>query len=470
VPGSSASVLVRGSGAASRRLQGRPFGRGRIRPAWRALGIFLLVLSLGTVLLTLPWASASGAWTAPLDAFFTAASAFTGTGLVVVDTGTYWSGLGQTVILVLIVLGGIGVMASTAVVLVVIGRRADLRSRLMIRDGSGGQVGDTRSIVMRTIRFTVSLTAAGAVVLTALAWLRAPDDPASAAWWGLFHAASSFNNAGFDLTAGSRGMAPYASDPAMLAALMGLMLVGSLGLVVCADLWQWRQTRHLSLGTRIVIATTSVLIVLGMIGLLLVEWDNPQTLGTLDPVDRPVNALFTSISARSTGMSTLDIGGLRPESLTLVTFLMFIGGAVGSTAGGIRVSTLAVLAIVTFSTLRRRSEPAAFGARLGSHTIHAAITVTLISVTVVVLGVLLLQSATRAPAAARGAIAFDTVSAFSTTGLSVGDIGALDEPARIVLTGCMLLGRLSILWLAIVFSRGPAHSDVRKPRGSIDVA
>jgi trk system potassium uptake protein TrkH len=434
------------------------------------LGVFLAVLLLATAMLILPWASASGVWTSPLDAFFTATSAFTGTGLVVVDTATYWSGLGQAVILVLIMLGGIGVMAGTAIVLVVIGRRADLRSRLIIREGSGGRVGETRSIVIRTVRFTVAVTVVGAVVVTVLTWLRAPGDPLVAAWWGLFHAASAFNNAGFDLVAGSRGMTAYASDPVMLLALMALMLIGSLGLVVCADLWQARATRRVSLETRIVIMTTGVLIVVGAIVMLLVEWDNAGTIGALRPVDRPVNALFASISARSTGMTTLDLDRLRPESLTLLTFLMFIGGAVGSTAGGIRVTTLAVLAIVAGSTLRRRSEPTALGARLGPHTVHAAVTVTLISVSVVVVGVLLLQYATSAPASERAAIAFDTVSAFSTTGLSVGSIGALEDPAQIVLTGCMLLGRLSILWLAIVFSQGPARSDVRRPRGSIHVA
>jgi trk system potassium uptake protein TrkH len=436
----------------------------------RIVAAFAVVLALGTTILMLPPASATGDWTAPVVAFFTAVSAFTGTGLVVVDTGTYWSGLGQLVILGLVMIGGVGVMASTAAVLVARGRRPDLHSRLMISGMAGGTLGQARTIVIRTVAFAAIVIIAGAATLAALVWSRDPDDVLGAAWWALFHAASAFNNAGFDLNGGFSGMIPFASDAAVLLVLMTLMFVGSIGIVVCADLWQARATRRTSVETRLVVTTTVVLVGLGWLGLLAFEWDNLRTLGALGLVDRVLNAAFASVSARSTGMNTLDVGALRPESLTLTTALMFIGGAVGSTAGGIRVNTLAVLAIVVAETLRRHREPVALGRRLGPGTVNAAITVTAIGALVVVGGVLLVELLSMVPVAELGTIAFETVSAFGTVGLSTGVTPSLGDAAQLALAACMLVGRLSILGLAIVFAHGFAAPDARPPRGSIHVA
>ncbi|MFN8620577.1 MAG: potassium transporter TrkG [Chloroflexota bacterium] len=461
------TALAAGPRRAPRELRDRRKPLLERHPTRRLLILFFALLAVGSVALMLPPMSATGAWTDPLTAFFTATSALTGTGLTVVSTPAAWSLAGQAVIMALVMVGGIGVMAGTVMVLVVLGRRADLRSRLMVGATSGAGAGDARSIVIGTARVVTIITLLGACVLAVLFFVHGGLDVGGAAWWGLFFSASAVNNAGFDLT--GQSLIPYASDLDIVAVVSVLMLLGSLGVLALVEPFRTRRWDGLSVETRLVLVGSGVLVVAGALLFALIEWDNPATLGPLDPVARGFNSLFASISARSTGFNTVDIASLRPETQGLTMALMFVGGAVGSTAGGIRVNVLVVLVIVVVSMLQRHREPQAMGRRLEPRVVYYAITVTGIGLAIVGAAVFLMQLVVDSPSPAeRSLIGFEVVSAFGTAGLSNGL--TLGTAGQIGLILCMLLGRLSVLALAILFAGQLRARGGRPPRGIMRVA
>ena len=329
--------------------------------------------------LVTPIASERGTWTSPIDALFTSVSAASDTGLVVVDTADYWSFWGELAIAALITVGGLGIMASTTLA-VLLGRRASLASRATVIDTFGGSLGGARDIVRRAVMFALAVQVVGA----SSSWSCSPspgagEGPAETAWQSIFYSTSAFNNAGFDLVGRERGFTVFASQPLMLLTTAVLIVIGGLGFVIAGDLGRHRRWRPLAVETKLVVVATAVLIVAGAVVLGLVEWSNPRTLGPLGLIDKLVNSLFASITPRSAGFSALDMRAMRPESDTMTTLLMFIGSASGSTGGGIKVNTLAVLILVVLATAGRRSEPEAFGRRIAVDTIARAVTVLMVS-------------------------------------------------------------------------------------------
>lgn len=415
-----------------------------------ALG-FLVLIAIGTGLLILPVSAVSGEWTRPVTALFTATSAVCVTGLVVVDTATYWSPFGQAVILGLIQVGGFGFMTgSTLLLLLLVGRRTALADRIRAQEAAGARdLGSVRQVVRRVALFSIVAEGVGALVL-GVAFLVRYGDVAKAAWHGLFHSISAFNNAGFDLMGGFASLNGFADDPFVFVPLGVLIFLGGLGVAIVGDALGKRRWSRLALETKLVLATTVVLLLAGMSALLVFEWSNPETLGALPPPLRPLNALFESVSFRTAGMSTIPIGELTDSSLISAIALMFIGGASGSTAGGIKVTTFAILLFTIISTARGRSFTEAFGRRVTAEVVARALSVALLAVAIVFGGTLALEVT-----GAEGTfiqIAFETVSAFGTVGHTTGITPTLGEPSLIVLVVAMFVGRLGPLTLVLALS------------------
>ena len=420
-------------------------------PAIVLVAGFAIVIAIGTVLLMLPASSAGGAWTPFVEALFTATSAVCVTGLVVLDTGTYWSPFGHVVILGLIQVGGFGFMTgSTVLLLLLLGRRTGLRDRVLVQASTGvPELGSVTALIKRIAAFTIVAESLGAVALT-VAFLARDHAAGEAAWWGLFHSVSAFNNAGFDLTGGFRSLSGFADDPWVLAPIAVLIVLGGLGYAIVGDAIAKRRWGRYALETKIVVATTAVLIAAGTGLIAVFDWSNPATLGALPLEQRPMNALFESITLRTAGFSALDTAALTEASLFVVMALMFIGGASGSTAGGIKVNTFTVLMIAIVSTARGRPSAEAFGRRIQHIVIYRALSVALLSIAVV-FGIALAIELT-AHAATFVQVLFEAVSAVGTVGASTGITPGLPDPARLALAIAMFIGRLGPLTLVLALA------------------
>lgn len=407
------------------------------------IGGFAGLIAIGTLLLALPPMSEAGTWTSLVDALFTATSAVCVTGLVVVDTATHWSPLGELTIFALLQLGGFGIATSSTLLLVLaMGRRTGLRDRLRVQESTGAPtLGSVLPLLRRIAVFTAVVQACGAAILIAVR-LAAGDDPLRAAWWGLFHAGSAFNNAGFDLVGGFRSLTGSAGDPVVLATIGALIVLGGLGYAILADVAVRRRWGRLSLETKLVLVSTAILLVGGGILLAVFEWDNPATLGGMPPASRLANAAFLSVSARTAGFNSVDTGSLLAHSIFLLLGLMFVGGASGSTAGGIKVGTFGVLLVAVFSVGRGDPSATAFGRRIPHTIVYRSLAVALLSAVVVFGGTLAVEVTSEVDFIA---VLFETVSAFGTVGLSTGITPGLPDAALLALAAVMFIGRLGPL-------------------------
>lgn len=439
-----------------------------VRAALAVLIGFATIIAIGTVLLASPFASRSGQGTGLVDALFTSVSAASDTGLAVVDTGDHWNVFGQAVLAVLMFLGGIGIMAG-ATVAVLLGRRATLERRAQVSDTFGGNLGTARDIVRGTVIFAVAAQLAGAIVFAAVFVVdgsRVPQD--GPIWNAVFQSISAFNNAGLDLIGGGRGFTAFADRPLLLLVTASLIVLGGLGFVISLDLASKRRWRPLALETKLVVVGTIALIGIGWVALLGFEWTNSATLGALSPLDRLVNGFFMAVSPRSAGFSSVDMSDLRAETDLVLAALMFIGGASGSTAGGIKVGTLAVLVLVAVSVAGQREEPEAFGRRVPSTAVYRAIAVFFLFAVMNAAGIVLVAAVSSAPI---GNVAFETVSALGTVGLSLGGTSDYGDAARVALTACMFLGRLGPLAVIILLfgRRSAPTAAIHRPEEPIRI-
>ncbi len=406
------------------------------------------IIFAGAIVLTTPLASADGRWTPFLDALFTATSAVCVTGLAVVDTGTYWSGIGQATVLLLIQLGGLGFMTSSTLLLLALRRQTSLRERMLLSEahGSGG-VGSVLALTKKVALFTAVAEAAGAGILT-LRFL-AELDPLRAVWWGVFHAVSAFNNAGFDVTGDFRSLISYQDDPVVLLTVAGLLMTGGLSYNVVEDLVRRRGFTRLSVDTKLVLVTTAALVAIGTVALLFTERNNPDTLGALPTGPRLLNAFFQAVTPRTAGFSSVDIGKVTDSGLFVMIALMFIGGASGSTAGGIKVQTFSLLFFAIVSAVRGSPHVQAFRREVPLVHVMRAIAVALLSIAVVFSAAFAL-SATEGFAFLR--VLFEAVSAFGTVGLSTGITPETTALGRVVLILTMFTGRLGPLTLVLALA------------------
>ena len=424
---------------------------------------FAAVILIGTLLLMLPFSSASGHSLRFIDALFTATSATCVTGLVVVDTGSYFSGFGQTVILVLIQIGGLGFMTMATLFALLMKRKISLRDRLILQEAmnQSSMEGIVR-LIRKVLVYSLVIEASCAVLLT-LRW--AADMPfGRALYYGLFHAVSMFNNAGFDIFGDYRSLTAYAGDPVVNIVVMFLIISGGIGFIVMADLIDYRKSRRLLLHSKVVLSTTAALILTGALVIFVFEFTNTRTLGSLNLGSKIWAAFFQAVSPRTAGPNTVDIAGMRQASQFFIVVLMFIGASPGSTGGGIKTTTFTLMVGAVVSMLRGREDIVLFRYRLAQERVFKALTITLLALLLIVSVSMVLSTTEGRPFLM---ILFETTSAFATVGLSMGMTPELSEAGKILLCLTMFAGRLGLLTLAYALGPKQGKPLYKYPEGKM---
>ncbi len=436
-----------------------------LHPTRLIIAAYLVVVSVGALLLLLPVAVSGQSAGVGIDtAVFTAASALTVTGLTVVDTATEWSRFGQVVILGLIQLGGFGITTFASVLAVLVFRRLGLRARLATQlEQNQADSGNLRSLVKRIAVFYVIVEVLGAIVLTGVFWRSSDDGFFSALWTGTFHAISAFNNAGFSTF--TNNLVGYSGEVAVLAPVMLLVIIGGIGFPVVLEVVNTRwHYRRWSIHTRLTLFTTAALLVVATFGYAVLEWNNPGTFGTMGSgAERALNSAFAAVTPRTAGFNTFDYGQSGPGAQFLTSTLMLIGGGSASAAGGIKVTTFALLGFVIIAELRSDREVNSFGRRLSEATQRQALAVALLGVGSVALGTLAI--AATSPALAMGDVLFETVSAVGTVGLSTGITPELEPVSRFLMSVLMLLGRLGPVTFGVALVLRRRQLLLRYPEG-----
>jgi trk system potassium uptake protein TrkH len=423
------------------------------------------MILVGMLLLSLPVSAQDAQATNLLDALFTAASAVCVTGLVVVDTGTYWSPFGQAVILVLMQAGGLGFMVSSTLLLVLLGHRTSLRERLRLGEAIGGSpLGDVLRLVRRVALTAFGIEALGALLLAVRFAAELPLG--QALWWGVFHSVSAFTNASFDLTGGFRSLTPYRHDAWILLTISVLIVMGGVGFAALADLAGRRSWRRLTVDTKVVLSLTVALLIGGAAMILALEWSNPATLGALSWPDRLLNAFFHSVVPRSAGFNSLPVGEFRQQTLFVTMALIFIGAASGSTGGGIKVQTFALLLLAILASARSREQIVAYGRAVPNAQVFRALAVAALSIAVIFTVALVLTITEPFPFLH---VLFETVSAFGTDGLTTGMTPDLSVWGRAILSLTMFVGRLGPLTLVLALAARTDRSALRFPQETVRI-
>lgn len=421
---------------------------------------FLGAIAIGTLFLSIPAARAGDGGAPWLVALFTAASAVCVTGLVVVDTGTYWSPLGQGIVLALFQLGGFGIMTSATLLGLLVNRQLGMRSKLLMQAETHTLgVGDLKGVAKLVLAVTAASETLVALALSTRFALAYDFSWPEALWHGLFHSVSAFNNAGFSTWPDS--VSRFVADPLVLVPLMLAIVVGGIGFPVLHELWRSRRSpRPLSIHAALTLWGTAGLLLGGAVLLLLVEWNNPRTLGALDWPSRLLAALFTSVSARTAGFNAIDIGGLTLESLNLHYLLMFIGGGSAGTAGGVKVTTFFVLLLIVWSEVRGYPDVEFKSRRIAGQAQRQALTILVLGAGTIVLATLLIVPMTSLP---YEKVLFEVISAFATVGLSTGITADLPPAGQFILIFLMFAGRVGVVTLAAAIAVNIARRGYRFP-------
>ncbi len=418
----------------------------RYRPGRLVVTTFLAAIAIGSIPLALPVARRPGAEVGLIDAVFTATSAVCVTGLTTLDTSATWSRFGEVVILLLMQIGGLGIMTLASLATVLLSRRMGIRRSLLAGTEMGiVNLGDLRAVIRAIAIFTFASEAVIAVVLT-LRFRAGPDTSwPTAIFDGVFHAVSAFNNAGFSTFAGN--LEQFVGDPVVCLTVVLAVIGGGIGFPVVAELRRnIRRPHQWSLHTKFTLATTGALLAVAFVVMLAIEWQNRSTFGLLSVPEKLVAALFEATSPRTAGFNTVPTGEFRVGTLLLVVLLMAIGGGSGSTAGGIKVSTFAVVLWTSIAELRGDPEVTAFARRIPGALQRQATTIVIVALGSIGTATFLLAMLLPGDVPLT-AVLFETVSAFGTVGLSTGITPELTEPAKALLVLLMFLGRVGPLTL-----------------------
>jgi len=438
-----------------------------LHPSVLLAASFAGAILVGTLLLTLP-VSAVGPPVTPLEALFTATSAVCVTGLTVVDIGTRFSVFGQWVILGLIQAGGLGIMTYALFVSVLLGRRISFQHRVVLQDSlHHSPTTRLKALLRHVIVFTLLIEVTGAALL----WLHWRGEfPGRAAYLGLFHAVSAFCNAGFSPFPDN--LTRYRGDFVVNAVITGLIIVGGLGFLVSLELrdrllqrLRGQRLAPLSLHARVVVTVTASLLACGFLGFLVLEWDNLLRALPLD--EAVLAAWFQSVTPRTAGYNTVDYGSATATTLYLTVFLMFIGASPGSTGGGIKTTSCGLVVALFRARWRGRGQATLFRRTVPHEAMDRAVTVTLLSATLVALSVLVLTFVEQrfAPANTSGpaflALVFEATSAFGTVGLSTGITARLTPLGQLLIIALMFVGRVGPLTVALAAGHSEEKGRIR---------
>ena len=432
-----------------------------------ALG-YILIIIVGTLLLMLPAASQSGKSAGFVPAMFTAVSASCVTGLVVLDTATSWTVFGQAIIITLIQIGGLGFMTIATMFSMLLKRRMGLREReIMVESINTQHIGGIMLLTRKIIAGTVLFETCGALLLATRFIPR--FGPVKGIWYSVFHSVSAFCNAGFDLmgiTEPYASLTGFSDDFVVNFTLCALIIIGGIGFLVWDDIGKKKlRFKYYQLHTKLVLTVTAILLVVPSILFFVFERDFTNAgLGLGHSV---LNSVFDSVTARTAGFNTTDTAALSPASKILTIFLMFIGGSPGSTAGGIKTTTLAVIAVSTFNGITRRQSKGVFGRRLEKDAIHKASSVAFTNMSLAIFGIIAICA--FQPTLDIGDIIFECVSAIGTVGMSTGITRSLTLAPRLIIAFLMFCGRVGSVSFALALMEKRAAPPIKNPREKITI-
>ncbi|MEO1146624.1 MAG: TrkH family potassium uptake protein [Cyanobacteria bacterium J06638_22] len=431
---------------------------------------FLAVIAIGTLLLSLPFAIADGSWGNFVTSFFTATSAVCVTGLIVEDTGTYFSFFGQFLIVLLVQIGGLGYMTANTFLLLLLGRRLGLRDKLAVQQSLDKQgLSGAGQLVKSIIAVTLIFELMGAFMMIPL--FARDFDLDEAIWLAVFHSVSAFNNAGFSLFPDS--FIRYATSLPMNLILSLLIIVGGIGYQVIMETFFWLRDRFsgsterdvFPLNFKVVVSTTIFLLIFGTIASFLVESHNEETLESFSLPARVLVAWFASVTARTAGFNTIDYGQMTSAGLFITIALMFIGASPGGTGSGVKTTTVRILYACTKAVLQNKEEVLCYQRRIPYSLVLKAVGVVFGSGATVIIVTTLISFTD--PAIDFIDTLFESVSAFATVGLSTGITAVLSTPAKFVIILAMYIGRIGILVLMTAFLGTPTPSSVRYPEENL---
>ena len=429
---------------------------------------FMCVILMGSLLLSLPFATQSGKSAGFLDALFTATSSVCVTGLVVHNTATYWSAFGQAVILMLIQIGGMGVVTVAVTVTMISGRKIGLMQRSTMQEAiSAHHVGGIVKMTGFILKTTLLIELIGAALLS-IVFCR-DFGPLRGVWYGLFHAISAFCNAGFDLLGIEESYASltaYVSQPLVTIVIMLLIIIGGIGFLTWEDVRTHRLHLHAyRMQSKVILASALVLIALPTAYLYFFEFSGGAWAGK-SVGERLLAATFQAVTPRTAGFNTVDLTQLSETGQSVLILLMLVGGAPGSTAGGMKTTTAAVLLLSTLALFRRRETIRCFGRRIDERVVRDAVAILLMYLVLFIFGALVISRIEDLPMLT---CMFETASAIGTVGLTLGITPGLGAASRLILIALMFIGRVGGLTLIFAAISGAQHYAARLPREKITV-
>ncbi|OCN04724.1 hypothetical protein A4S06_10545 [Erysipelotrichaceae bacterium MTC7] len=435
---------------------------------------FFAVILIGALLLMLPIANQNGASVHFIDALFTATSAVCVTGLVVYFPAEQLTVFGQVVLMCLIQIGGLGLMTLVATIHLGFKNRLSVQNKVAMKEALGqNRVINYKAYLFRIVKYTITFELVGALLL---ALVFVPEQGfARGMFWSLFTAISAFCNAGFDLV-GTTNLAPYVSQPIVNIVVMTLIISGGLGFIVYFDVRDkihlltkqhipFKQfVKRLNLQTKIVFVMTTVLVLVPAIFIFIDEFNNPGTLGALDMPGKIFAALFNSVTLRTAGFSTIDYAKIYEPTAFMMIITMFIGGSPGGTAGGIKTTTFAVIALFVINSLKGRRETSVFHRTISLDMVATAMSVFTLNILFLFTGIMILSSATDFSLLA---IMFEAVSAMATVGLSLGITASLPVLGKLIIIALMYIGRIGIITFLSSIVKEDKQKDIRYAEGRV---
>ncbi|WP_257009702.1 TrkH family potassium uptake protein [Evansella halocellulosilytica] len=430
----------------------------RISPPQFLAAGFGVVIILGTLILMLPWSTTGSiSW---IDALFTATSATTVTGLIVLDTGADFTIFGQVIIMILIQIGGLGLMTFAIMTILVLGKRIGLKERVLLQEAlNQHSIGGVVRLVKILFLFSIIMEVI-ATVLLSIRWI--PEYG-----WGfgiftsLFHSVSAFNNAGFSLWADS--LSGYVGDPIVNLIITILFIVGGIGFTVLYDVMTTKRFRHYSLHTKIMLVGTLIINVVALFTIFILEYTNPMTLGDLTTYEKIWASYFQAVTPRTAGFNTIEISDMNHSTIVFILLLMFIGAGSASTGSGIKLTTFIVIILAVYTYLRGSQESVIYKRRINEDIIHRALAIVVISLAMVFVSIFILNITEQAPFIL---IVFEAFSAFGTVGLSMGLTGDLSMLGKQMIIVLMFVGRIGPLTLAFALAKS-SKPNVSYPKGDV---
>lgn len=428
-----------------------------------ALG-FIFVILVGALILTLPISSTSGERTNFLDALFTATSAVCVTGLIVVDTGTYWNMFGQTLIMILIEIGGLGFMSFTTLIAIILGKKITLRERLILQDAMNTfNIQGLVKMVKYVLVFTVTVQFFGTLLFSTQF---IPEyGLGRGLFYSIFHSISAFCNAGFDILGNFSSLTYYNSNAVVILVASALIIIGGLGFTVLSELYSKKSLKKVSIHSKMVILMTTVLVLGGTLLMFLFENNNVNTIANMSFFDKIMNSFFASVTPRTAGFNSISTNGMTTAGQFLTIILMFIGGSPGSTAGGIKTTTIGILIVTIICVIQGKEDAEVFKKRFSKGLVYKAFTLIFIGVSLVIFVTMLLSYTEKEVSFI--ALFYETVSAFGTAGLTLGLTSKLSSVGKVLIMIMMYLGRVGPLTVVLSITRKKINLGIKYPEGKI---